>query len=315
MQRAAQRQEQAWAPGTIANYRSALRKYLGFCFEMELEPTNPSNYDICAYIEYLASDTPSPRTISNHLSHIRTYLRKAAAQTTQVDHFRVGCAMTAIKRNKQYVPRVKKAFPVEDLHRMLITLPDTTQGNIIRVSVLLMFYAALRQSEVLAPTMASFDHRKHLTRGDISFKNDQVFVLIKHAKNMQTVYETKTVTLNSAPNQRLCIVTSLKEMFQATPSRSQLDPCIMFPGSRRPVPVDYVRRNWKLHLERNGMDTAPLSLHSIRKSAATAAYDHGCPELDIQRYGGWRSHAYRQYITSSNTTVNRAIVQALDKNN
>lgn len=281
---------------------------------MDIQPTNPSNYDVCAYIEFLASDTPSPRTISNHLSHIRTYMRKAAAHTTQVDHFRVGCAMTAVKRDKHYVPRIKKAFPVDDLHRMVTILPNTTQGNILRVSVLLMFYAALRQSEVLAPSMTSFDHRKHLTRGDIVFKDQQLLIHIKHAKNMQTVYETKTVSLNPAPNHRLCIVSALRDMIRATPTQAQSEPCIMFPGSRRPVPVDYVRRNWKLHLERNGMDTAPLSLHSIRKAAATAAYNQGCAELDIQRYGGWRSHAYRQYITTSDTSVNSAIIQALDTN-
>lgn len=85
--------------------------------------------------------------------------------------------MVAISRNKEYIPRIKLAFPVTDLQRM-------PQGNVIRTSILLMFYAALRQSEVLAPSAPSFDPRKHLTRGDIIVDEDSVVVTIKHAKNM-----------------------------------------------------------------------------------------------------------------------------------
>lgn len=279
---------------------------------MGITPTKPSNSDICAYIEFLASDSPSPRTIANQLSHVRTYLRKAYMTTSEVDHHRVNWAMTAVKRDNQYQPRIKRAFPVNDLHRMVVLLPDTPRGNLTRVAVLLMYYAALRQSEVLAPSMSNFDSRKHLTRADITFHHQEVLVHIKHAKNMQSVYETKTVCLGPAPNPLLCVVTALKKMIEATPTLATQDPCIMFPVTRKPVPIDYVRRTWKTHLEINGMDTTALSLHSIRKSAASAAYQQGCPELDIQRYGGWRSGAYRTYITTAQSNVNHAIVEALN---
>lgn len=279
---------------------------------MGIQPTAPHYGHICAYIEYMAKDTPSPRTIANNLSHIRTYLRKVGVDTTHLDHQRVKWAMVAISKNKEYIPRIKLAFPVSDLHRMVATLPTTPHGNVLRASILLMFYAALRQSEVLAPSIAGFDPRKHLTRGDVIIENDAIVVKIKHAKNMQTVYETKTVRLQSSTNSLLCIHTAITAMCQATPTSSIQDPCIMCPNTRRPVTVDHVRRHWNQHLQQNSMSTEALSLHSIRKAAATAAHDSGCAELDIQRYGGWRSNAHRHYITTSQAHVNSAITRALN---
>lgn len=281
---------------------------------MRLHPTLPHYHYICAYIEFIAKDTPSPRTIANHLSHIRTYLRKAGADTTQLDHQRVKWAMVAVSRNKEYIPRVKLAFPVNDLHRMVAALPRDPQGNIIRTSVLLMFYAALRQSEVLAPSALTFDHRKHLTRGDVVLSPTSVTVTIKHAKNMQSVYETKTLRLQQSSNPLLCIVVAIQDLIAFTPTLHHQDPCIMAPTTRRPVTVDFVRRRWTQHLKSLGMCTDALSLHSIRKAAATAAHDSGCTELDIQRYGGWRSNAHRQYITTSQHQVNTVITRALSHN-
>lgn len=280
---------------------------------MSLIPTSPHYHFICAYVEFLAKDTPSPRTIANHLSHIRTYLRKAGASTEQLDHHRVKWSMTAITRNKEYVPRIKIAFPIHDLHRMIIALPHTQQGNIVVVAILIMYYAALRQSEVVAPSVSGFDHNKHLTRGDVILHNDTVSITIRHSKNMQSVYQTKTLHLQPSPNPALCIVRALRQMYYTTPTITAHDPCIMFPISRKPVTIDYIRRNWNKHLQSHGLSTEALSLHSIRKAAATAAHDQGCPEIDIQRYGGWRSNAHRHYIATSQSSVNRAITSALNQ--
>lgn len=253
--RAAQRQDQAWAPGTIANYRSAITIYLQFCFAMGMCPSAPHYYHICAHLEFLTKDTPSPHTIANHSSHIRTYLRKVGVSTSELDHQRVKWAMVAISRNKEYTPRIKLAFPAADLQRMIAALPTTPQGNLIRTSILLMFYAALRQSEVLAPSAPAFDPKKHLTRGDVIIEEDSAVVTTKHAKNMQSVYHTMTVRLQASTNPLLCVVAALQAMVQITPTLSKTDPCTMCPNTRHPISVEYVRRNWNTHLKYYGLST------------------------------------------------------------
>lgn len=283
-----------------------------FCYEMDLVPANPSHKNICAYIEFLKSTISSPRTIANHLSNIRTYLKKAQASTDQVDNFRVKNAMTAIKRDNSHIPRIKDAFPVDILQHMIIALPSSTEGMLIKVAVLIMYYAALRQSEVLCHSTASYDPHRNLSRRDVVVVNNHLIVHIKHAKNLQSIYESKTVTLQPSSNPSLCVVRAVSDMYHTIPTIHQDEPCIMFP-SRRPVTIEFVRRHWSDHLKRLDVDTASLSLHSIRKAAATAAHQHGCPELDIQRYGGWRSNAHRSYISTTQHKVNTVITNALSQ--
>lgn len=285
--RIASRQETAWAPGTIANYASSIRKYLKFCYQMDTNPTLPIYQNICAYAEYLVDSTPSPRTVANHISHLRTYLRKAQCSTAQVDNYRVKWALNAINRDTTYVPRIKQAFPIDSLQRMVLLLPKTPQGRIIKASVLLMYYAALRQSKVLPYSSTSFDYRRHLSRRDVVINNGALTVRIKHAKNLQTIYQFKTVILQPSPNQELCVVQAVRQIYIDTPTQHLDEACVLFHDSRRPVPVEFVRRKWKEHINQHGIHTEAMSLHSLRKAAATAAHDEGCSELDIQRYGGW----------------------------
>ena len=54
------------------------------------------------------------------------------------------------------------------------------------------------------------------------------------------------------------------------------------------------------------------TLHSIRKSAATTAFEGGRSELEIKHFGGWSSDAHRTYINIKHThRVNKTLVQAL----
>lgn len=175
--------------------------------------------------------------------------------------------MNAINRDKNYTPRIKNPIPASLLQRMVTLLPDTGNGLIIKAAVLLMYHAALRQSEVLAQSSRAYDHRYHLSRDDVQIIGDTLLVYIKHAKNLQTVYQTKTVTLAASPNPSVCVVRAFRLMYGEVPSRSKQDPCFMFSDTRRPVPIEHVRRKWTQHLQTHGISTSALSLHSLRKFA------------------------------------------------
>lgn len=280
---------------------------------MDMAPTDPRHQNLCAYIEFLAADTPSPRTVQNNISHIRTYLRKAEAPMDQAHHCRVKWALTALNRDNDFVPRTKSAFPIATLQNMLRLLPQTEVGNILKVAILMMYHAALHQSEVLPYSSTSFDHKKHLSRADVVLNHNSLDVKIKFAKNMQSVYQTKSVTLHRSPDTLLCVVAAVHEMLQRTPTTSARDTFIVFSNSRRPVTTEFVRRNWQRHLTSQGIDTTDLSLHSIRKAAATAAHMEGCDELQTQQYGGWKSNAHCAYIAAPQKSVNSAIIRALNK--
>lgn len=192
-------------------------------------------------------------------------------------------------------------------------LTDDPMGNIIKTSILLMYYAALRQSEVLPNSANSFNPRQHLTRADILLFPDHLIVTVKSAKNMQSVYENKSVELQVSPDTQLCVVHAVRQMLRYTPTVFPHDPAIMFPTSRCPVTVDYVRKTWQRHINGLGIDSTRLLLHSIQKAAATAAHAQGCDELKIQKYGGWKSNPHRIYVATTQSEVNSAIIRELNK--
>lgn len=276
-----------------------------------MDPIRPKASLICAYIEDMANSSPSPRTVMNNISHVRMYLRKADMPTAPLEHNHVKWALDALNRDVSYIPRIRQPIPTDTLQAMVSALPDSIEGNIVKVAVLTMFYAALRQSEVLSPSIKGYDLRLHLSRNDVTIAGQTLQVFIKHAKNMPTIYENKLVSLQASPNPMTCVVAAVRRMFQQAPTRSPQDPFIMFPVSRKPVTVDFVRRYWNRHLVHHGINIATLSSHSLCKAAATAAHDQGCSELQSQRYGGWKSNSHRLYIKTSQDTVNAAITSSL----
>lgn len=275
-----------------------------------MPPTQPCFPLICAYIEGLAQDSLSPRTIQNHVSHIRTYLRKSLADTHQLDHIRVKWALDALKRNTTFVPRIKKPIPAPTLQYLVETLPTTVAGNTVKVAILVIFYAALRQSEVAAPSVGRFDHTRHLTRNDVVLEDDVAIVTVKHAKNMQTIYEQKTIRLQASHNSETCVVLAIRRMLNDVQTLSLQDPFLML-SDRRPMTVNYLQKQWRQHMIARGVDPTHFSLHSLRKAAATTAHQSGCPDLDIQKYGGWKSDSHKLYITTPQDNVNRAITESL----
>lgn len=122
-------------PRAISNYQSSIRKYLRFW----IEAINPSYQELCAYIEFLADSTPPPQTVSNHVSHVRTYLRKAQVSTQEADNGRVKWALYAL--SKTYIPRIKSAFPILMIQWMVQRMVRALPFSAVRTSNVQQFFS------------------------------------------------------------------------------------------------------------------------------------------------------------------------------
>ena len=150
-------------------------------------------------------------------------------------------------------------------------------------------------------TMSSYDRWQHPTRGDVTPTNEGVRLTVKWAKNLQKVGQTKSVTLPRLEGSIMCPVAALMANFRAAPTKNAADPLLMFPDTRRPIPTSLIRKKWDAALARAGVQAAKYSLHS----------SHGCTEIEVQRYGGWRSTAYKRYIYTPTGRVTAALAEAL----
>lgn len=144
-------------------------------------------------------------------------------------------------------------MPTPTLQYLVEAIPDDVTGNILKTAILVIFYAALRQSEVAAPSLAGFDPTKHLTRKDVEIRDDCAFINVKRAKNMQTIYEQKSVKLQPSMNHRTCVVRAILSMLTDVQTTSPHDPFLMSPD-RKPITVSKLQRQWRQHMGCMGVD-------------------------------------------------------------
>lgn len=310
-EQATARQLKARAPGTLKNHQVGARTYLAFMWWVRHPQHSPHHTVVCTYLEYLCAHIKAPATIRNYLSQARVHVALVTGDMYPLTHMRISRAMEAINRNKVYVPKVKKSVPMDVLRPIVIRLQGSTLKNVIRATLLVQYYAALRPGEVTPPTKKKFLSTYHLTRGDIVFRGREVQINIKSGKTLQKTGESRIITLSPAESQEICVVTAMRQMCMDTPTLRATDPLFMF-QDRKPVPTSEVRKHWKTGLLDLGLSAEAYTLHGLRIAAATQAYQEGATELDVQRYGGWKSDSHRTYIRSDqNDSVNKKLIRAL----
>lgn len=282
---------------------------------MRIPTYQPRYQDICVFIEYLVKHTPAPSTIKNKLSHVRTHFTLMELPTDVFSHPRVHRAVDALERDKTYVPRVKRPLAPHILAQILYALSFDPLSNILRSVFLSIYYGAMRQSELLPPSVNKWSPCNQPTRGDVTLEEQHCIIYVKKAKNLQKAGQSRNIVLAAVEDGALCPVRAFERVFQDTPTRTFKDPLYMFPDTRLPIPVTYVKTQLdRLLIHTGNSDSLPyITLHSLRKAAATNAYTQGCDELSIKRYGAWSSDAYATYITTSNANVNQHLITSLQQ--
>ena len=310
--RATLRQYQARAPGTHRNHKTGAATYIAFMRWAGLNLVSPSPSTVCVYIEYLSLHMPAPATVRNYISHARIHLILAEHVTLPLSDPRVSRALDGLDRTKEHTPKEKPPLPMQVLRGIITALEDTPVDRVVKAAYLLMYYAALRQSEVAPPSVKGFRSTSHLTRGDISFSGPNMTVNIRSGKNLQKCSQHKKVDLAPSPDKNLCVIAAMLQVIMDTPTEAPTEPCFMFPVERTPMPVTFLNKRWNEIFSDLGIPHRDYTLHGLRVTAASVAFQAGVPELDIQRYGGWRSQAHRTYIKAKALTgVNKSLIQSL----
>lgn len=222
-----------------------------------------------------------------------------------LNHPRVHRAIDALERDKSYEPRTKRPIPPSVFYQVLLAIPYNPVANILRSLFLTLYYGALRQGEIMPASVNEGSSCTHPTRGDVTISDDECIILIKFGKTLQKVGQYRRVHLAAAADQALCPVAAMRTVLYDTPTLSAHDPLFMFPCTRAPVPISFAKKELTRLLVTTGHQTLVphISLHSLRKAAATNAYLAGCDQLSIKRFGAWSSDAYTAYISTSNYNV------------
>lgn len=208
--------------------------------------------DVCVFIEYLTKFSPSPNTIKNKISHLRTHFNLMELSPEVFNHPGVNRAIDAVDRDKTYVPRVKWPVAPHILSQILYALSFDPLSNILRSIFLCIYYGAMRQSELLPSSVNKWSPLIQPTQADITVEQQQCTIYVKTAKNLQKASQSRTITLAAVEDPALCPVRAFDRVFCDTPTQLQEDPLYRFPDRRTPIPVSYVKNQFERLLIHTG---------------------------------------------------------------
>ena len=308
---ATHRQKQAHRPGTIKGRDSAVRRFLEFCATTGLDYRRLKYFHICWYVEYMARQGSAPASISNTISHLRTYYQLAELPLQPLHHFRVGLALKAIATTIRHVPAHREPVSPELLKTAMARYYLMQSPEATRLALILMFMGFLRQSSVAPQSVNAYDPTRHLSSEDVTLIQAGISLNIKWTKTLQASADATHIVLPPTEDRSVCPVNAYREYQALSSSTPQKGAPLLTHKDGNTLTVPFIRRQWSYLLRQVGADPAHYSLHSLRKGAATFTYNVARADLnDVMNYGTWRSQAVRAYIKPSQGPTN-TVYQAL----
>lgn len=294
---AEQRQATALRPGTVANHRSILTKFVRFCHRCDVDFTSPTDQCICMFFEDCLDTVKSPATIKNYTSALASCYRQMGLNPLRFEAFRVKNAVTSIDKNVRHVP--SQAPPVspallKKVVRLVYRLPN---GESVAAALIIMYHTFFRQSNLAAQSTLEFDHTRQLTRDDVRLYPNHVTVLHKWSKNHQRASSRSSIRIPVVPGSILCPHQAVRLMLNAVPTRHPLQPFLSFNDGNH-IPIPYLRKVWNAVLNALRVPNPDAyTLHGLRRGAATHVFTSDpSTRQDIMRHGMWRSRAVDTYI-------------------
>ena len=160
--------------------------------------------------------------------------------------------------------------------------------------VLLGFFGFYRLSSLIPPNVRGFDKTRFLTHGDVVWGNPGAHLVTMCAKNMQKSGQIQVVQVPLLNDSRICPVRALRAIVSPRPEKTY-EP--LFADQKGLViPAYRMRLELKRAVTALGWDPQGLGFHTLRRSGASWAFDHGINLDHLKVHGGWRSDAIWRYL-------------------
>ena len=295
------------APSTRSAYKSAQRRFAGFCVTYGIQHPFPLQEDtLCRYVVFLAEQKLKHRTIKSYLSGIRhQQIQKSLGNPFANGGMpRLECVLTGIKREEARAnPPKLVRLPItldimQHLRRVWIGDKPHPEGSMLWAAACVGFFGFLRAGEFTVPSVGNYDPEVHLNLTDLAVDShsqpSMVRIRIKQSKT-DPFRQGVDVFLGSTEGV-ICPVRAIIEY---------IGNCNPHPGplfirkEGTPLTCGYLVASVQQALSQTGLNVSQYNGHSFRIGAATMAAQNGLEDLMIQTLGRWRSDAYKLYIKIS----------------
>ncbi len=165
------------------------------------------------------------------------------------------------------------------------------------VFVLAYSLCTTRKSNMMSPSQARFDPKKHICRRDIFLAADQVLIYIKWTKTIQSGERYLLVPLAKIPGSPLCPYTAVKSMLEIVPA-PPASPAFLVPSSSGLVSITHCSFTKFLRqiLVQAGHNPQDISCHSFQCGGESFALSCGVPGELIKFHVDWKSQCYLLYF-------------------
>ena len=301
---------QAYRPSTRAHLRHAMRTFLGFTVEFDIDMHRLQEHDILCYIESLVIKGLKYKSIVTHMSLLKNCFHNYYLPFELIESHNVKLMLRACSLTMDFRPVIKGIFTVQILNDIIRTCSILGQPFMYRCIFLIAFFGFLRISNCVPRSGRSFDLFRQLARGDILLTHPGLQIVVKWTKTVQKCNTFKTIPIGTIPGSPLCPISAFLAYTRRFPARDN-HPMFYFHGHSGKVVIAtelHVRTALATVLRALHLDTKQYGFHTFRRSGATLAYNMGVPLQDIQQHGMWVSDAVWAYIkpTPTQTNVTRA---------
>lgn len=237
-------------------------------------------------------------TVKNYLSALNTMYSRMQICQGVFTHPDVRRSLVGVDKSVRHMVSQAKTVTPSLLKNILYVLSGLSNAHSIRFLLLLMFFTMLRQSNFCPQSLRKFDHTRHMTRQDVSYDSRGLSIRIKWEKNLQTATAATEVVIPPTADPAMCPVSAYFLMLSSVPTRSTDQPLICFPDGN-PVTIKFLQKLWRRAVIRVGEDPKRMTLHGIRRGAATFVAGASSSARDrLKDYGRWNSAAFRRYIAN-----------------
>jgi len=281
------------APRTRKAYRAAWGTFVAWCEAQGLQALPAAPRTVAAFLAARAKEGRRVSTLEQALAAI-SQAHQAAGLPSPRSAAEVREVLRGIRRTLGVAPLQKNPILVDDLRRMVATLPDDLLGLRDRAMLLVGFAGAFRRSELVG-----------LDVGDLVFTLDGLEVTLRRSKTDQEGQGRK-LGIPYGSTAGVCPVRSLKHWLETEGiAEGPLFRAVNGSTVRTDRLSDKaVARLVKRAAADAGLDPSRLSGHSLRSGFATSAAKAGRSERSIMRQTGHRSvQMVRTYIRDAELFV------------
>ena len=179
LSRAGHRITTAFRPKTVKTHSSHLTTLLQFLQFINLDVLHMTHCTTLAFIEFLQYNGLSASSIEGYISSLRSQFKALNMSIAPLTHHSVHLAMRSIALNVPTTRKVKGIFDIQSLTAIIAMCDKFSLGYIYKSVFLLAFFAFLRLSNLVPPSISSFCTSTHLCRGDLILQPQFATLILK----------------------------------------------------------------------------------------------------------------------------------------